>query len=104
MSAKSHHPHAAEIDRIAGMLIAAWAKAEPDHGVTKHPTSYVATFVDMARVIVEDAVATRDRKLDAMTKARDELAEIADQMRDAEDVSELDALHKRSFPPREVGR
>ena len=44
----------AEIDRIAKLLIDAWAKAEPDHRVTLYPTSYIATFVDMARAVVED--------------------------------------------------
>lgn len=57
MSTRSKHPHAAEIDRIAKLLMDAWAKAEPDHNVTKHPVSYVATFVDMARAIVEDRLA-----------------------------------------------
>lgn len=44
----------AEIDRIAKILMDAWAKAEPNHNVTKYPVSYMATFVDMARAIVED--------------------------------------------------
>lgn len=41
-----------EDDALASMtnvLMNAWAKAEPDHGVTKHPASYVASFVDMAK-------------------------------------------------------
>lgn len=54
MSTRSNHPYADEIDRIAKLLMAAWAKAEPDHGVTKHPVSYLATFVDMARAVVDD--------------------------------------------------
>jgi hypothetical protein len=32
----------------------AWAKAEPDHPVTKYPVSYIATFVDMAKAVIED--------------------------------------------------
>lgn len=43
-----------EIDRVAKLLMDAWAKAEPDHNVTKYPVSYVATFADMARAVVED--------------------------------------------------
>ncbi len=54
MSMRSNHPKAAEINHIAQILIDAWAKAEPDHGVTLHPVSYVATFADMARAVVED--------------------------------------------------
>lgn len=54
MSARSRHPQAAEIDRIAKILMDAWAKAEPDHSITKYPASYIATFVDMARAVVED--------------------------------------------------
>ncbi len=54
MSTASKHPLAKEIDRVAAILTAAWAKAEPDHDVTRYPTSYVATFVDMARAVIED--------------------------------------------------
>lgn len=46
-------PSRSDVDRIARVLIAAWAKAEPSHGVTLHPTSYVATFADMARAALE---------------------------------------------------
>jgi len=54
MSDRSKHPQADEIDRVARLLMETWAKAEPDHPVTKYPVSYIATFVDMARVVVED--------------------------------------------------
>jgi len=47
-------PDRAEVDRVARILIAAWAKAEPDHGVTKHPVSYRATFADMARAVIAE--------------------------------------------------
>ncbi len=49
-----------EINRITEILMAAWAKAEPEHGVTLHPVSYIATFVDMAKAIVEDSKQTTD--------------------------------------------
>lgn len=63
---RSNHPQRDEIDRVARILMGAWAKAEPDHGVTKYPTSYVATFVDMARAVVEDRdAASSDRQLRA---------------------------------------
>jgi hypothetical protein len=37
------------VDDMARVLQAAWAKAEPGHGVTLNPASYWATFADMAR-------------------------------------------------------
>lgn len=57
MSCRSKHPQADEIDRVARLLMDVWAKAEPAHPVTKYPVSYIATFVDMARAIVEDRQA-----------------------------------------------
>ena len=57
MSERSKHPQADEIDRVARLLMEVWAKAEPAHPVTKYPVSYIATFVDMARAIVEDRQA-----------------------------------------------
>ena len=38
-----------DVDFLATVLKSAWDKAEPSHGVTLHPVSYWATFVDMAR-------------------------------------------------------
>lgn len=49
--------HRDEINRITKILMDAWAKAEPNHSVTKNPTSYATTFVDMARAVVEDRKA-----------------------------------------------
>jgi hypothetical protein len=57
MSDRSKHPQADEIDRVARLLMEVWANAEPDHPVTKYPVSYVATFVDMARAVVENRQA-----------------------------------------------
>lgn len=54
MSCRSKHPQADEIDRMARLLMDAWSKAESSHPVTKFPMSYIATFVDMARAVVED--------------------------------------------------
>lgn len=45
---------AEEISRLAGILLAAWTKAEPNHLVTLYPTSYLATFTDMAKAILSD--------------------------------------------------
>jgi hypothetical protein len=33
-----------------------WARVEPEHGVTMCPVSYRATFVDMARAVVDDNI------------------------------------------------
>lgn len=42
------------VSRFAKVLMEAWAKAEPKHGVTLHPVSYVATFADMARAVIAE--------------------------------------------------
>lgn len=49
-----HPKYRAEVDRIANLLMDAWTKAEPEHSVTKYPTSYIATFVDLATAVVKD--------------------------------------------------
>jgi hypothetical protein len=45
-------PRVPDVDEVARTLIAAWQKAEPDHPVSKHPVSFVATFADMARAVI----------------------------------------------------
>ena len=62
MSCRSKHPQAEEIDRVARLLMDAWANAEPNHPVTKFPVSYIATFVDMARSVVEDRALAGPRR------------------------------------------
>jgi hypothetical protein len=47
------------VDRVGIDLMLAWAKADPRTVVAQHPTSFVATFADMARA----AVATHDDAL-----------------------------------------
>jgi len=61
----SHHPPADEVDRVARLLQAEWAAAEPKHGVTKFPASYVATFADMARVVCADRARIVDLAMGA---------------------------------------
>lgn len=46
-----------KVDALALVLLEAWKKAEPDSSVTKYPTSYLATFVDMARAALAAAEA-----------------------------------------------
>lgn len=41
------------VDRIGIDLMLAWAKGDPRSDVAQHPTSYVATFADMSRAVVE---------------------------------------------------
>lgn len=41
------------VDELALVLLEAWSKAEPDHIITKHPHSYIATFADMAMAAIE---------------------------------------------------
>ncbi len=45
----------ATVDDLARRLFAAFAKAEPESGITLNPTSYWATFADMARAVLQDA-------------------------------------------------
>ena len=45
-------PRVPDVDELARTLMAAWQKAEPDHPVSKHPVSFVATFADMARAVI----------------------------------------------------
>ena len=39
------------VDRVAISLMVAFGRAEPEHGVSRHPASYVTTFADMARAV-----------------------------------------------------
>lgn len=41
------------VSEIADVLFQTWSKAEPNHSITQHPTSYTATFRDMARAVLE---------------------------------------------------
>lgn len=47
-------PPVSEVDRVARLLIAAWERAEGK----QVNVSYVATFVDMAKVVVADREAS----------------------------------------------
>ncbi len=51
--------HHIDANAMARILFDAWAKAEPEHPVTKHPTSYWATFVDMAKAALDATVERR---------------------------------------------
>ena len=46
---------ATDVDSMARVLMAAFAKAEPEHPITRYPTSFVATFADMARAAIAAA-------------------------------------------------
>ncbi|MDH0200832.1 hypothetical protein N7337_07910 [Comamonas aquatica] len=46
---------ASDVDSMARVLMAAFAKAEPEHPITRYPTSFVATFADMARAAIAAA-------------------------------------------------
>lgn len=71
MSQRGHGPQAAEVNRITKILVDAWARAEPNHGVTLHPVSYAATFVDMARAIIADRDARPQPKCSCTYEAGD---------------------------------
>jgi len=72
-----------EVDQLAIVLMQAWGKAEPQSSISQNPASYVATFVDMAKAIVEHQKPTisdeqvkslLDLKESIMTEVRAELA------------------------------
>jgi hypothetical protein len=44
---------ATEVDRLAIVLMAAWGNVDPASTVAQHPTSFVATFAEMARDALE---------------------------------------------------
>lgn len=46
---------ASDVDSMARVLMAAFSKAEPEHPITRYPTSFVATFADMARAAIAAA-------------------------------------------------
>ncbi|MBB4618638.1 hypothetical protein [Sphingomonas abaci] len=49
-----------EIDRIGTLLLNEWKRVDPSSGVALHPTSYIANFADMARVVIADRLATAE--------------------------------------------
>jgi len=48
-----------EVNRIANLLMETWRRVDPDSGVAKAPASYVATFADMARAVVDDRASAK---------------------------------------------
>jgi hypothetical protein len=66
------------INRMTKVLMEAWIKSAPRHSVTRYPTCYVATFVDMARAALDAApqaaVVMRDRAAKALARRIDEIA------------------------------
>jgi|GEM_PF-1011929 len=48
-------PSRFDVNELAQLLFDAWAKAEPEHSVTRHPMSYWASFCDMARAALAAA-------------------------------------------------
>lgn len=51
-----------DTNTLAERLAAAWAKAEPDHPITRFPASYVATWADIAAAL--SAVLAAARRVD----------------------------------------
>jgi hypothetical protein len=106
---------AAEVGRLTGTLEAIQlARASEDEMLAETRAERDAARAECARwascaptlasahELVQENEALK-AKLAAMTKARDALSDIADRMRDAEDVSELERLHKLSFELYKVG-
>ena len=85
-------PPVNDLDRVTRYLQAAWAAAEPDHGVTLNPSSYTATFVDMARAVLADRARLTDVALTAarlLNKTADMLSHLV------MDTPEDQATHDR---------
>ena len=81
--------HRGAVNDLAQLLFDAWAKAEPEHGVTKHPMSYWASFCDMARTVLAAAPqAPAAPAVDAFTHA--ELLEIKRAAEEFADCNETD--------------
>jgi hypothetical protein len=40
-------------NNLAKVLLEAFQKAEPDHTISKHPISFMATFADLAAAVIE---------------------------------------------------
>lgn len=85
-------PSNEDVDRVARVMIAEWARCEPTHGVTLHPTSYVATFADMARAVLR-AEAKRSPLTSAEWGALDSLGNDIDN-----DAPQSVALNDRVSP------
>jgi hypothetical protein len=73
-------PDDTEVDRIARLLMAEWARVE--HVAVN--TSFIATFADMARAVIADGASSRPRtwhvspeRIDALKIALRALARIA---------------------------
>lgn len=66
-------PHRGAVNDLAQLLFDAWAKAEPEHGVTKHPMSYWASFCDMARAVLAAAPQAQTGAPDWWRKRADEI-------------------------------
>lgn len=80
-----------EVNRVANAILEAWKKAEPDHSITKHPISYIATFADMARAAIAATHPAQPRNEDA--EAREEIKA------DAERYRWLKAQYHREYCP-----
>jgi len=46
------------VNKLAQLMIDTWKRVDPNSGVAKHTASYVATFADMARAIVDQDATT----------------------------------------------
>lgn len=61
---------------MARILFAAWSAAEPAHSITQNPTSYAATFADMARAALAAAPTTQPAPQQEPSHTAVQLAEL----------------------------
>ena len=58
-TSRVHRTHA-EAGEIAALLLKTWQANDPKSGVALHPASYMETFLDMARAVVDEREGRRD--------------------------------------------
>lgn len=84
----------AQLCAMTKVLQDAWAKAEPNHGVTLYPASYVASFVDMARAAIAALTQPKGELSDAdIQRAWDAYNDATDKADASEAGSLMDRMH-----------
>jgi len=52
MPTERYFEHHEEVVELHGILTSTWYKVDPNSNITKYPTSYQETFLDLAKAIV----------------------------------------------------
>lgn len=92
-------PAADLVERVRQTLFSAFASAEPDHPVSKFPTSYIATFDDMARAVI----ALFQPQMEAAERMLSEIEECEDFFRREGMTDIAESLVERIVDAKEAG-